>query len=271
MKKLLLVVLLIISLLYVYPIIFTFTSSFMSYEEIMSGNIHIIPEEFNLQQYYSIITFKGEYFHYFLNSIKLTSIIIFGQVIIGIFAAFAFAKMDFVARNLIFILYILAILLPFQVTLVPNYLVFDKIQRLINIKIFDTHTAIILPGIFTSFGVILLRQFIRNIPNEIIETAMLDGASYTKILFKIVLPILRPAIFTLIILTFIDNWNLVEQAIIFLDSPSKLPLSVFLENIYYNDFKVFYAGAVLYIIPSLILFIKGEKYLMEGLNIGGLK
>lgn len=165
-------------------------------------------------------------------------------------------------------IYILAVLLPFQVTLVPNYLVLDKIHRALDFQILDTHLSIILPGIFTSFGVFLLRQFIRDIPSEIIEAARIDGAGYIKILFKVVLPMIKPAIFSLVILTFIDNWNLIEQAVIFIDTPAKMPLSVFLENIYYNDYKVFFAGAVLYIIPALVIFIKGEKYLQEGLVIG---
>lgn len=271
MKKLLFILLVLISLLYIYPIVFTFSNSFMTYNQVASEDINIIPNEFNLQQYYSIIINKAQYFRYFLISVRVTLFIILGQVFVGILAAFAFAKIEFTGRNIIFMIYILAVLLPFQVTLVPNYLVFDKIQRLLSIKILDTHWAIILPGIFSSFGVFLLRQFIRGIPNEIIEAARIDGAGYIKILYKIVLPMLKPAIFTLIILTFIDNWNLIEQAVIFIDTPTKLPLSVFLENIYYKDFKVFYAGSVLYIVPALIIFIKGEKYLQEGLIIGGRK
>ena len=179
--------------------------------------------------------------------------------------------MKFPGSSWIFAIYILAVLLPFQVTLVPNYLVFDKIERLLRFKILDTHLAIVLPGIFSSFGVFLLRQFIRNIPNELVEAARIDGAGYINILFRIIIPAIKPAIFTLVILTFIDNWNLIEQAIIFIDTESKVPLSVFLENIYYNDHSVFFAGAVLYIMPAIFIFIKGEKYLNEGLGLGGSK
>lgn len=271
MKKILFILILVISLIYIYPIVYTFTNSFMTEAQINTEEIHIIPDEFNIQQYYSLVTDKAEYFKFFMNSVKLTTIIILGQIVLGIFAAFAFAKIDFPGRNFLFMIYILAVLLPFQVTLVPNYLVLDKVHRVLDFQILDTHLAIILPGIFTSFGVFLLRQFIRGIPNEIIEAARIDGAGYIKILFRVVLPMIKPAIFSLVILTFIDNWNLIEQAVIFIDTPAKMPLSVFLENIYYNDYKVFFAGAVLYIIPALIIFIKGEKYLQEGLIIGGNK
>ncbi|MTI71848.1 MAG: carbohydrate ABC transporter permease [Firmicutes bacterium] len=269
MRKVLLILLFLISLLYIFPIVFTCTNSFMTLNQINFEAIDIIPKQFNLQQYYSIALEKAEYFKFFINSIKLTSFIILGQVILGIITGFAFAKMSFKGRDTIFIIYILAILLPFQVTLVPNYLILDKMGRALNIQILDTHAAIILPGIFSSFGVFLLRQFIKGIPDEIIEAARIDGAGNIRILFKIVIPYIKPAVFSLIVLTFIDNWNLLEQAIIFIDTPKKLPLSVFLEQIYYGDKKVFYAGAVLYIVPALIIFIKGEKYIRKGLVLGG--
>ncbi|WP_425447044.1 carbohydrate ABC transporter permease [Dethiothermospora halolimnae] len=271
MKRLLIFIIIVIALMYIYPIIFTFTNSFMTEGQIVKSDIELIPQEFNLQQYYSIITEKAEYFKFFLNSVKLTAIIIIGQIIIGILAAYAFAKINFKGRDIIFAIYIMAVLLPFQVTLVPNYLIFDKIDRILNIQILDTHLSIILPGIFSSFGVFLLRQFIRGIPDEVIEAARIDGAGYGRILFKIILPLLKPAIFSLVILTFIDNWNLIEQAIIFIDTPKKLPLSVFLDSIYHEDHGVFFAGSVLYIIPAIIIFIKGEKYLKEGLIVGGSK
>jgi len=228
----------------------------MDIKQLNSSGIQIIPENFNLQQYYALSFFKGEYFNLFLNSLKITGAIIIGQVLVGIITAFAFAKLKFPGRDIIFIIYILVALLPFQVSLVPNTLIFDAIGRNLDIKILDTHLAIILPGIFSSFGVFLLKQFITGIPNELIEAARIDGAGSLTIFFQIVLPMIKPAIFTLVMLTFIDNWNVVEQAIIFLNTPSKQPLSVFLEEIYHEDFQVFYSGAVLYFIPAIIIFLK---------------
>lgn len=271
MKRILLIIMVVIALIYIFPIVYTITNSFMTDQQLNAEGVQIIPDEFNIQQYYTISVFKGEYFKFFKNSVKITMIIIVGQVVIGVIAAFAFAKLKFPGRDFIFIIYILIVLLPFQVTLVPNYLIFDKVQRLFSIQILDTHMSILLPGIFTSFGVFLLRQFIRGIPNELVEAARIDGAEDLKIFFRVILPMIKPAVFTLVILTFIDNWNLIEQAVIFLDTPAKVPLSVFLERIYSEDFGVFYGGAVLYIVPAILIFVKGEKYLSEGLSIGGLK
>ncbi|MGE5631423.1 MAG: carbohydrate ABC transporter permease [Caulobacteraceae bacterium] len=223
-----------------------------------------------MQQYYIIALYKGEYFKFFMNSVIITISIIAGQVFIGIFAAYAFAKMNFRGSNILFFIYIIAVLLPFQVTLVPNYLLFDMSRRILDINLLDTHMAIILPGVFSSFGVFLLKQFIKGVPDEMIESARIDGASYIRILIQVIFPVIKPAIYSLIVLTFIDNWNLLEQAVVFLDTPSKLPLSVYLENIYHDDNKVFYAGSVLYIIPALFVFLKGEKYLRDGFVTGGL-
>lgn len=243
----------------------------MDLRQLESSRLEFIPKGFNLNQYHDIVMFKGEYFHFFLNSVKITTLVIGGQVLVGIIAAFAFAKIKFPGRDIIFLIFILVILLPFQVTLVPNYIMFDKFDKVLKIQMLDTHWAIILPGIFTSFGVFLLRQFIRDIPDELVDAAKIDGAGDLKIFFRIILPVIKPAIFTLVILSFIDNWNIIEQAVLFISSPEKMPLSLFLENIYYDDFEVFYGSGVLYMFPAIVIFIKGHKYLNEGLSVGGLK
>ena len=271
MKKALWIGVVLLSVIYALPIFYTILNSFMTPAELAADGLHWIPQEFNLQQYYTLITDKAAYFQYFLSSVKITSSILVGQIILGICAAYALAKLSFPGSDFVLILYILIILLPYQVTLVPNYLVFEAFERTLNLTILDTHLALILPGVFSTFGIFLLRQFMRDLPKEIIEAAKIDGAGHLRILTKIVLPLLKPAIFALVILTFIDNWNIVDQALVFIDTPENQPLSVFLRMIYEGDFDVFYAGATLYIIPAVIIFIKGEKYLSEGLVIGGSK
>lgn len=271
MKRILLCLVGIVAAIFLIPVINTITNSFMATEQLYTSGLQFLPQRFNIQQYYILTVFKGEYFKFFLNSIKLTGLIIVGQVIIGVITAFAFAKMKFPGRDWIFAIYILVALLPFQVTLVPNTIIFNTLERTLNFRIIDTHWSIILPGVFSSFGIFLLKQFITNIPNELIEAARIDGAGDMRIFFRIVLPMVTPAVFILVMLTFIDYWNVVEQAFIFLDTPDRFPLSVFLEDIYYEDFEVFYSGAVLYFIPAIIIFLKGEKYLTESIGLGGLK
>lgn len=271
MKRVLKVIMVLLALASILPIVFTVAGAFMDLDQISESGIQLIPKRFSFDQFYQIVFFKSQFFDYFTNSVKVVGIIILGQVVLGVIAAYVFAKMKFPGRDLIFLAYILVILLPFQVTMVQNYLIFDEVNQLFGFEILNTHWALIVPGVFHSFGVFLLRQFIVGIPTEIIEAARIDGAGDFKIFFRIVLPTVKPAVIALIILTFIDYWNIVEQATAFIKDVELQPLSVFLESIYHGDFGVFYAGALLYIIPAAILILKGEKYLSEGLSLGEMK
>ncbi|MBI9013572.1 MAG: carbohydrate ABC transporter permease [Clostridiales bacterium] len=271
MKRILKVFMILLAMLSILPIVSTLAAAFMDLTQLNDGGLLLIPKRFSLDQFYQIVFFKSQFFEYFTNSIKVVGVIIFGQVFLGVISAYAFAKMKFPGKDLLFLAYILVILLPFQVTMVQNYLIFDEIRQLTGFEILNTHWALIFPGVFHSFGVFLLRQFIVGIPNEIIEAARIDGAGDFKIFFRIVLPTVKPAVYALIILTFIDYWNIVEQATAFIKDAELQPLSVFLESIYHGDFGVFYAGALLYIVPAVIIIYKGEKYLSEGLSLGEMK
>jgi len=271
MKKILKILITLIALLSLLPIVSTVAGAFMNSFQLNEGGFLLIPKQFSLDQFYQLIFFKSQFFEYFTNSMKVVSVIIVGQVVLGVISAYAFAKMKFPGRDIIFLAYILVILLPFQVTMVQNYLIFDEIKQLTGFEILNTHWALIFPGVFHSFGVFLLRQFIVGIPNEIIEAARIDGAGDFKIFFRIVLPTVKSAVLALVILTFIDYWNIVEQATAFIKDEALQPLSVYLETIYHGDFGVFYAGALLYIVPAVIIIYKGEKYLSEGLSLGEMK
>lgn len=268
-RKIMKVCMMVLAILFIIPIAHTITNAFMDLSQINSESIELIPKQFNLTQFYKISLFKSQYFKFFMNSIKITGTIIVLQMIVSVSCAYAFAKLEFIGRNQLFLIYILLLLMPFQVTFVPNFLMMEKINTLFKIQILDTHWAIILPGVFSSLGVFLLRQFIIDIPKTMIEAARIDGASEWMIFFRIVLPSIRPAVITLIVLTFIDSWNVIEQAIVFIDTIDLMPLSVFMETIYHEDFAVYYGGALLFIFPAMYLFGKFEKYLEEGFNIGG--
>lgn len=259
----------VLGLLFVLPLLHMVLNSFMAAFQLTSDTLSFVPITFDLQQYYRIALFKSQYFKFFANSVKITGIIIGMQLLISVTAAYALAKLKFMGKNTLYVVYVLMLILPFQVTFVPNYLMFKKIETLLSLQLLDTHWAIILPGVFSSLGVFLLRQFIIDIPDAMIEAARIDGASEFRIFYQIILPTIRPAVITLIILIFIDSWNVIEQAIVFIDATDKMPLSVFLESIYYSDREVYYAGAVLFTVPVFYLFGKYEKYLEEGFSIGG--
>jgi multiple sugar transport system permease protein len=151
-------------------------------------------------------------------------------------------------------------LMPYQVTLVPNYLVSDWLH------ILNTRWAILLPGFFSPFSVYLLTKYMRRISPSIIEAAKMDGAGEWQIFGKICIPLCKSALFSVGILVFIDYWNMVEQPLILLDNQDKYPLSIFLSKINSGEIGLAFAVAVIYMIPSLLVFLYGEEYLVDGIT-----
>ena len=226
-----------ITVIYMAPLIITFTNSFMSSTEVernynVSGmeegsyvDMNLIPEKVTLSQYAELLFDSPVYLNMFWNSVKITVPIVVGQIIVSTLAAYAFTVLKFKGKELLFFLYIIVMLLPLQVTLMPNYIVADWLG------ITDSYLAIILSGIFNPFGVFLLRQFMKSLPDAYLEAAKIDGAGHGKIFISIILPMIKPGIAATAMLTLLDYWNLVDQAIIFIQDSEKQPLSTFLAQI----------------------------------------
>lgn len=279
------VILSIISLIFMFPLILTVTNSFMSEQEIENNyiaiseassgnasdqkdefvNLKLIPDEVVLKQYYEVLIKKTAFLYMLWNSIIIVIPVILGQILVASMAAFAFAKTDFKWRDQLFFIYIVVMLMPFQVTLVPNYIVASKLGLI------GDYWSIILPGIFGTFGVFLLKQFMQYIPDAYIEAAKVDGANYFRIFFQIILPLSKAGIAALAILLFIDNWNMVEQPLVFLNDKNKLPLSIYLSRINSDERGIAFAAATLYMLPMLLIFLYGENYLVEGIQLSGIK
>jgi ABC-type sugar transport system, permease component len=185
------------------------------------------------------------------------------QVAIASLAAYGFTRYRGRVREIIFFFYIILMLMPYQVTLVPNYLVAQWTNTI------DTRWAIILPGIFAPFSVFLLTKFMRRIPISLIEAANLDGAGEWQIFTMVCLPMCRSALYSIAILVFIDYWNMVEQPIILLSDSTLHPLSVFLSKINSGETGLAFAVATIYMVPTLLLFLHGEEYLVEGITYSG--
>lgn len=140
-----------------------------------------------------------------------------------------------------------------------------------KLGLLGSYLAVILPGIFNTFGVFLLRQFMIRIPDEYGEAAKIDGAGHFRIFASVVLPQCKGALASLAILVFVDNWNMVEQPLIFLDNEQMHPLSIFLSRINTSEMGVVFACGILYLVPALLVFLYGENYLIEGIQRSGLK
>ena len=273
----------IFAIAFLLPTVLTITNSFMSEEEINANygmifstttggyvsktvNLKFIPDKVTLSQYINGLIKSPEYLLKFWNSVLLVVPIVIFQVAIASVAAYSFTRWRGKIRSGIFFFYVILMLMPYQVTLVPNYLVSEWLH------ILDTNWAIWLPGIFSPFAVYLLTKYMRRIPLSVMEAAQIDGAGEWQIFRKICMPLCKGAMCSIAILIFIDYWNMVEQPLILLSDPEKHPLSVFLSKINSGEIGLAFAVATIYMVPPILVFLYGEDYLVEGITYqGGIK
>ena len=278
----------IVAVIFLLPTVLTVTNSFMSTTEISANygqifsnanassktyisekvNLKFIPDMVSFGQYKTAFITSPAYLLKFWNSVILTVPIVIGQLIVAAGASYCFARNRSKLSNAIFFVYIILMLMPYQVTLVPNFLVAEWLGLI------DTRWAIILPGIFSPFAVFILTKFMRRIPTAMIEAAKLDGAGELQIFTRIFLPLCKGTLYSVAILVFIDYWNMVEQPLIMFKTTGEelYPLSIFLSQVNTNDAGLAFAAATVYMIPSLLIFLYSEDYLVEGIAYsGGIK
>ncbi len=272
--------------IFLLPTILTITNSFMSAAEINANygsvfattskggkvfisktvNLKFIPDMVTFNQYYTVLFKSPEYLLKFWNSVIYVGPIVVVQLLIATLASYGFARYSGKLKNAIFFAYIIMMLMPYQVTLVPNFLV----SRAIGI--YGTRWAIWLPGMFSPFAVYLLTKFMKRIPTEVMEAASIDGANEWYIFSRVCMPLCKGGIASIAILVFFDYWNMVEQPLILLPDTDMHPLSVFLSKINAGEISLAFAVAVIYLVPPLLIFLYGEDYLVEGISYqGGIK
>ncbi len=275
------------AILFLAPTVVTVTNSFMSTSEItyhysrildveeegaanaMHSNhvrLRLVPEMVSFKQYASVLFRSPDYLFKFWNSVILTVPIVVFQIIVALLAAYGFSRFRGRRREVLFFSYIILMLMPFQVTLVPNYMVAKWLG------VIDTRWAIILPAVFSPFAVFLLTKYMRRIPETYIEAAKLDGAGDFKVFAHICLPLCKTVVASVAILIFIDYWNMVEQPLILLSDADMHPLSVFLSQINMGEIGIAFAASTVYMVPCILIFLYGEEYLVEGIVFsGGIK
>lgn len=259
------------------PLVMTLSGSLMGKTELIdnigpvlsdgkgSVGMPLFPGMPTLKQYLQLLLDTPKFLDMFWNSVMLVVPILIGQVLVGTLAAWGFARYRFPFKEGLFMLYIALMMMPFQVTLVPTNLVLDMLHLL------DSHWALILPAVFNTIAVFLMRQFFESVPRAMSEAAEMDGAGEWKVFWKIALPIAAPGIVALVILQFFENWNLVEPGLIFLRDKQKWPLSLYLTTIGQSNADVAMASSVITIIPAILIFLYGETYLLQGIRVSGLK
>jgi len=278
------VFLILIAVIYVFPLLIIFTSSFMSQREITQNygaefdifdhnqagltsyvNYRLIPERITMEQYNTLLFKTPMYLNLFLNSLKLTLPIVLMQVVFGSLAAYGFMIWQSRFKEILFYIYIIVMVLPFQATLVANYIMAD------SLGILNNHLSIILPWGFNPFAVFILRQCMKVIPFSVIEAAVIDGAGNFQRFLHVVLPLTKGGIVSLVILSFADCWAMVEQPMIFLRDSSLEPLSSMLYRIGQGNMGLIFAASVFYMLPMIWIFLYGQESLEQGIKLSALR
>lgn len=257
----------IISIIVLIPFLWMLSSSFKNDNDVFSFPIQWIPKQPKWQNYVNIWK-QIPFLTFYKNTLKLAVIITLLQLFTSSFAAYGFAKMKFPGRNLLFVGYIGTIAVPWQVYMVPQFIMMKKINLV------DTHMSLILLQAFTAFGVFLLRQFYLSIPEELSEAARIDGLSEYGIYFRIILPLSKPSLATLTIFTFVNTWNDYMGPLLYLNSTNlktiQLGLQMFITQ-YNANYGLIMAASVVSVIPIIIVFFASQRFFIEGIATSGLK
>jgi len=255
----------------VLPFWWALTTSFKLPGDIFSGSP--IPDPFTLANYQDVFR-RLPFPTYFLNSVIVSGLVVGLNVIFGTAAAYAFAKLRFPGRDLIFFLFLLTLMVPFQVNLIPLYRIMVELHKIVPAIGVDTYFGIVAPGAVQVFGIFLMRQFLRSIPDEVLESARIDGASEWRILRSIVFPLAGPGIATLAIFTFIAAWNDFLWPLVVTNSDAMRTLPVGLALLARRNTVVWgqtMAGTVVAVAPMVIVFLLLQRRFIEGLTAGAVK
>lgn len=268
MKKMLnMTWLVMLAALFIFPVLITLVSSFMGTAELsqvfekQDTIVRLIPMKITLNSYYELLFASGKYLSMFWHSVLLAVTIAVGSVIVALAVGYVLAKCRFRGRDALRFVYIVVMMMPFQVTLLPNYIVLKQMG------LYNTNWALILPGVFVPFGVFLLGQFMRSMPDEMIEAVTLETNSPIRVLIHVVAPMVYPGLLALFLLSFADAWNMVEQPLILLEDTWRYPLSLALNSMHGSDIAVAFAGSVLYMLPVILLYWLFEDELIQGLSV----
>lgn len=276
-RKLNMLLLIILSLIAVLPLWLVIAGSFFGPGEFAenfsavlnntSGNVSwpLFPKYPTLRSYVELLLDTPRFFVVFWNSCKQVFPSLLGQLIIGVPAAWSFAKFDFKGKKAIFTLYIILMIMPFQVTMVSTYLALDHFHLL------DSHLAIILPAAFSTFPVFIMVKFFKAIPKSLFEAASIDGAGEWRIFWNIGISMGRGGIISAMILNFLELWNAIEQPLNYIKTRSRWPLTLYLPDVSGEKAGISLVGSVIMLLPALLLFLNGQKYLEQGIMVSGIK
>jgi multiple sugar transport system permease protein len=268
-KVIMTLIMLVVSLLFLLPFIWMISASFKAESDVFNFPIEWIPRHWNaISNYKEVWLGQYPFYLYYWNSIKITIITTLISCVVSSLAAYGFAKVQFAASKWLFIIVLTTYMVPSQAVLVPQFILYRFLG------LFDNHIGLIIIGSFSVLGTFMLRQFFMGLHNEYIESAKIDGAGHLRIFWSIAMPLVRPAVATYAILRFIWTWNDYQNALIFLRTDKLFTIQLAMQkftSLSGEFYSLIMAAAVSAILPLLIIFIIGQKSVIEGIATGGVK
>lgn len=255
------------ALVILFPLLYALTASFMTQDEIAHYPPKFIPKGLNFDNYRAVLQ-RLPIPRYILNSFIVAGSVMIAQLVTASLAAYSFAVREFRGRTALFMLFLATLMIPFEVTLIPNY------QTIAAWGWKDTYMGLIAPFVATGFGTFLLRQFFLSIPTELHDAATLDGCGSLRYLLTIVIPLSRPALGTLAVYSFLQTWNQYLWPLLVTDSRNMRTTQIglnFLRNEESLSYNLIMAGVVLVLIPTIALLVVGQRQLIRGLTAGSVK
>lgn len=266
-RVLLYIVLILIAVIMVVPFLWMLSTSLKTQYDAVKIPPVWIPDPPRWENYVKLFT-EQPMFQFMLNTIKIVFFVVLGQLFFSSLAAYSFARISFKGRNVVFFFYIATLMVPGQVTMIPTYLMFAKAG------LTDNHLALILPAFFSAFGVFLLWQFFMSLPRELEEAAEIDGCNPFMTYWRIMLPLVVPAMLTLGVFTLMNTWNDYMGPLIYLSSPEKYTMTLgiaYFKGVYTTQWNLVMAGSIVSVVPILIAYLCAQKYFIEGIAFSGVK
>lgn len=260
-------ILILCSITMLVPFLWMISCSLKDIDELFMAPPVWIPKHIAWENYVYMFE-QAPWGTYFINTIVITVFTILGQLITCSMAAYAFARLKFKGRNALFVVYLGTMMIPFQVVMIPQFQIIKVLGLIDNIW------SLIIIGIFNAFGTFLLRQFFLTLPRELEEAAMIDGCSYPRIFWEVILKNSKPALMTLVIFTFMNTWNDFLRPLIFLNNQENWTLSMGLakfQGTYVTQWNQMMAGALISMLSILVVYMFAQKYFVQGIVMSGIK
>lgn len=249
------------------PFVWMLSTSFKDASEIFTKTPAFIPKSPTFANYRELFG-RVDFLGHFANSVIVAAGCTLVSLLVNALAAFAFAKLNFPGREKLFSLMLLTMMVPGQVTMMPVFIILKSLGLL------NSYTGLIIPGSASIFAIFMLRQFMRDIPDELIDAARIDGCGDFRVFFSVVLPLCKPALVTLLIFNFMGSWNEFLWPLIIMIKEEKYTLPVALANLngqFATDWGILMAGSVVVVVPVVIIFLMAQKHYIEGITAGAVK